>query len=49
MGIVLRTVLAWENIHSGDRRHILSEQVRMIHLDSCLKDSIVDDNLDCLE
>jgi len=49
MGIVLRTVLASEYNHPGDRRHRLSERVRNIHLDSCLKGSIVDDSLDYFE
>jgi len=43
---VLRTVLSSKYNHSGDRRHRLSERVRKIDLDSCLKDSIVDDSLD---
>jgi len=49
LGIVLRTVLASEYNHPGDRRHRLSERVRKIDLDSCLKDSIVDDSLDFFE
>jgi len=44
--IVLRTVLASEYNHPGDCRHRLSERGRKIDLDSCLKDSIVDDSLD---
>jgi len=43
---VLRTVLALDYNHPGDRRHKLSERVRKIDLDSCLKDLIVDDSLD---
>jgi len=46
---VLRTVLASEYNHPGDRRHRLSERVRKIGLDSCLKDPIVDDSLDYFE
>jgi len=49
LGIVLRTVLASEYNDPGDRRHSLSERMRKIHLDSCLKDSIVDDSLDYFE
>jgi len=46
---VLRTVLASEYNHPGDRRHRLSERVRKNDLDFCLKDSIVDDSLDYFE
>jgi len=49
LGIVLRTVLASEYNHPGDRRHRLSERVRKIDVDSCLKDSIVNDSLDYFE
>jgi len=49
LGIVLRTVLASEYNHPEDRRHRLSERVRKIDLDSCLKDSIVNDRLDYFE
>ena len=46
---MLRTVLASEYKNPGDRRHRLSERVRKIDVDSCLKDSIVDDSLDYFE
>jgi len=49
LGIVLRTVLASEYNHPGDHRHRLSERVRKIDLDCCLKDLIVHDNLDYCE
>jgi len=46
---VLRTVLASEYNHPGDRRLRLSERVRKIDPDTCLKDSIVDGSLDYFE